>query len=327
MAGVAGKVSRIVATLVLDGLRRTVPEALEDQKAVAAVMGAGDEGVPLAPYRAILRAAYAHDGGKALLGAGETLRELQHPLLFVLLNSDSPTLLIEKEMRLSAFFHSRHQVLIEEANDTNIVLRHASTIDEPTQAVDNLASCAQHLVLLEEIGCHDLRLRFPDSTEPERWVYERRTLSTPPAGGGYDRWHFAWSKLVPSRRPMEGLDEMLLGGTREPELAEEEDAIASVRRIIRRDLGRTWKIGDVAAALDVSTRSLQRSLAALGDRYSDVVDRTRNLEAARLLRQSELSITEIGYICGFADSAHFSRSFKKRHGVSPSAFRAEGQHD
>lgn len=325
MTGVAGKVSRIVATLVLDGLRRTVPEALGDEEAVAAVMGAGDEGVPLAPYRSILRAAFSHDGGKALLGAGERLRELQHPWLFVLLNSDSPTLLIEKEMRLSAFFHSRHQVLIEEVSDTSIRLRHASTTDEPTQAVDNLASCGQHLVLLEEIGCRHLRLRFPDSSEPERWVYDDGTLTPPPAGGGYDRWLFAWTAFVPSRRPMVGLDEMLLGGSGERELAEEEDVAAAVRRIIRRDLGRTWKIADVAAALDLSTRSLQRSLAALGDRYSDVVDRTRNLEAARLLRQSELSITEIGYICGFADSAHFSRSFKKRHGLSPSAYRADGQ--
>jgi AraC family transcriptional regulator len=51
------------------------------------------------------------------------------------------------------------------------------------------------------------------------------------------------------------------------------------------------------------------------------VDRIRDEEAARLLRDSDLSITETGYVCGFADSAHFSLSFKKRHGASPSAYR------
>lgn len=80
----------------------------------------------------------------------------------------------------------------------------------------------------------------------------------------------------------------------------------------------------MAEALGTSPRSLQRSLAALGERYSDVADRIRNDEAARLLSDSALSITEVGYVCGFADSAHFSRALKKRFGRTPSAYRTDG---
>lgn len=42
---------------------------------------------------------------------------------------------------------------------------------------------------------------------------------------------------------------------------------------------------------------------------------------------AEVSITEIGYICGFADTSHFSRRFKQRRAASPSAFRAHAAAD
>ncbi len=121
---------------------------------------------------------------------------------------------------------------------------------------------------------------------------------------------------------MQGLDETLLAQVSEPELADDEGAAADVRRIVRRDLSRTWRVAEVAEALGTSARSLQRALAHAGERYSDVVDGIRNEEAARLLRATSFSLTEIGYICGFADSAHFSRSFKRRFQQTPSSYRA-----
>lgn len=69
------------------------------------------------------------------------------------------------------------------------------------------------------------------------------------------------------------------------------------------------------------TASSARSLASCGSSYSEVVGQVRNDEAARLLKNGQLNLTEIGYVCGFSDSAHFSRSFKKRQGVSPEEYR------
>ncbi|MEO0322902.1 MAG: hypothetical protein AAF447_08085, partial [Myxococcota bacterium] len=171
----AGSISRVVASLVLRGLADTAPEALADEAAVRAVVDGEGDGAPLGPYRRILEAAYASDGGRSLLAAGTTLRTLQHPLLFVLLNSSTPEVLIEKEARLASFFHSRHRVTIEDRSPTHLLLRHGSLADPPEPA-ENLASCGQHLALLEEIGCRDLRLRFPASTAPERWVLAEGSL-------------------------------------------------------------------------------------------------------------------------------------------------------
>ena len=47
--------------------------------------------------------------------------------------------------------------------------------------------------------------------------------------------------------------------------------------------------------------------------------------AARLLQTSEHSIREIADMVGYDDSAYFSRAFKKFYGVSPEAWRREGE--
>ena len=47
----------------------------------------------------------------------------------------------------------------------------------------------------------------------------------------------------------------------------------------------------------------------------------RITQAIRLLETSNMSISEIGAACGFADRAHFSRYFKQKTGRTPKAFR------
>lgn len=43
--------------------------------------------------------------------------------------------------------------------------------------------------------------------------------------------------------------------------------------------------------------------------------------AQKMLRENRLSVTEIAFLCGFADIHSFSKSFKKAFGISPAAFR------
>ncbi len=187
----AGRISIVVASLMLEGLKRSAPEVLDrNADDVSEVLAAGEEGAPLEPYRRILRDARVSAGGAAILRAGEALRGLAHPLLFVLLNSDAPRILIEKEARLAAFFHSRHRVVIDEESPTSILLRHVSEQGAP-EPTDSLASCGQHIVLLEEIGCRPLRLRLPESDDPERVVYDAGCFGEP-ASGQTSTWHFEW---------------------------------------------------------------------------------------------------------------------------------------
>jgi AraC-like DNA-binding protein len=84
----------------------------------------------------------------------------------------------------------------------------------------------------------------------------------------------------------------------------------------------------VAAAHHISPRYLQKLFAAAGITVAGCIkerrlERCRNdLEDRSLLRDS------IGTICarhGYIDSAHFSRLFKGRYGLSPRAFREQLQ--
>ena len=51
--------------------------------------------------------------------------------------------------------------------------------------------------------------------------------------------------------------------------------------------------------------------------------RYRLRESLRLLRETELPITEVVYSVGFEDLSHFSRCFKREYGISPRQYRRE----
>ena len=45
------------------------------------------------------------------------------------------------------------------------------------------------------------------------------------------------------------------------------------------------------------------------------------LEAARLLRFTDLTIGEVAFRTGFDDQLYYSRAFKRRYGESPTSYR------
>jgi AraC-like DNA-binding protein len=85
--------------------------------------------------------------------------------------------------------------------------------------------------------------------------------------------------------------------------------------------GGTPSTEDVADALHMSTRTLQRRLDDEGTRFSDVLDAVRQRVARDLLLDPSLSLAEIAYRIGFSDLATFSRAFKRWSGLPPGAFR------
>jgi AraC-like DNA-binding protein len=80
----------------------------------------------------------------------------------------------------------------------------------------------------------------------------------------------------------------------------------------------------VAAEDGISPRSLQKLFASANQSFSTYL-RSRRLERCRLDLSSpicaSLSISEICFRWGFNGSAHFSRAFKERYGVSPREYR------
>jgi len=83
-------------------------------------------------------------------------------------------------------------------------------------------------------------------------------------------------------------------------------------------------IGQVARAMCLSERTLQRRLAQEGVKFSTLLDEVRLQLASRYLEAGRASLTEIAYLLGFADPNSFFRSFKRWTGVTPDNYRQGG---
>jgi len=80
---------------------------------------------------------------------------------------------------------------------------------------------------------------------------------------------------------------------------------------------------NVAKALNLSLRNLQRKLHQADTTYTQVVEDVRHELARQYLEQSHLAINEICYMLGFASLSSFSRAFKRWTGKSPALYRSE----
>jgi AraC family transcriptional activator of pobA len=111
------------------------------------------------------------------------------------------------------------------------------------------------------------------------------------------------------------------------ERREAEDADVQLHRrfttLLEADFSAHHDAAHYADALAVPAAALSRALSRLTGRSTKelVTDRVM-LEAARLLRFTDLTVGQIAYRVGFADQLYFSRAFKRRHGQAPQAYRA-----
>jgi AraC-like DNA-binding protein len=81
-------------------------------------------------------------------------------------------------------------------------------------------------------------------------------------------------------------------------------------------------LSDVAALVSMSESSLTRFLKKwTGKTFVDNLNDIRIAEAVNRLRETSDSISEICYKCGFNNISNFNRIFKRRKGITPSAYR------
>jgi AraC family transcriptional regulator, transcriptional activator of pobA len=92
--------------------------------------------------------------------------------------------------------------------------------------------------------------------------------------------------------------------------------------VLERDYARHHDAPHYADELGVPQAALSRALVNVTGRTTkELITDRRMLEAARLLRFSEMSVGEIAYRAGYGDQLYFSRAFKRQFGEAPSAYR------
>lgn len=131
-------------------------------------------------------------------------------------------------------------------------------------------------------------------------------------------------------------DRPLVAANRELAAANDRIAVEYLARLQRDDLASRVKQAildhlpsgapsddQVAQALYMSTRTLQRKLKEEGTTFSETIESVRRELAEAYLRDPNLTLTEISYLLGFGDTSSFSRAFKRWTGQAPSAQRQQ----
>lgn len=92
--------------------------------------------------------------------------------------------------------------------------------------------------------------------------------------------------------------------------------------LVERDFRQPAGVQHYAARLGVTPTHLSRVCRKVAGRPAlDILTDRRHFEARRLLRDTNVQISEIARQCGFASAAYFTRAFRARTGQSPSEFR------
>jgi len=82
---------------------------------------------------------------------------------------------------------------------------------------------------------------------------------------------------------------------------------------------------ELANLLHISTRSMNRRLAAEGTTFRELGNRARHATACCLLDEGRLGIMPIALQLGYLDAANFSRAFGRMQGMSPKQYRARNR--
>lgn len=116
---------------------------------------------------------------------------------------------------------------------------------------------------------------------------------------------------------------------RNPKTQTDSEYAQRIDRVIdhlRANLHRPVKLAELANVACFSEFHFHRIFTAVsGETLNNFTNRLRLEKAARLLRYSAQSLTEIALDCGFSSSATFSRAFRSGYDTSPSQFRRSGE--
>ena len=286
--------------LVRLGLQR---EGLADAAPAAPATGAL---VPLQEKRQLLQALVQRHGPALLLRLGQGVRDARdEPTLTALTGARTAPELIERWQRLERFVHSRHRVVVLSDEPTGCVLRHVSlrSGESPTPAEDLLVF-GLLVGLLQRIGALDLRARFAGETG-----WRHRDVSAPPPVDAAT-WELAWQP--PALQSVTTMP--VLGDPAIPEAA---------RAALAADCAAPWTLPRLAQALGLAPRTLQRRLGEAGTTFSSLWTEVRLARSARLLLDGRESAAQVGYLSGFTDQAHFTRSFKRFTAMTPVVYRTQ----
>lgn len=109
----------------------------------------------------------------------------------------------------------------------------------------------------------------------------------------------------------------------------DQEFVANVNKYIEDNIDNSnFSVESLAGLLHISRVQLYRKMKAIMDvSVSDYILTVRLEKGKNLLKETQLTISEIAYAVGFSTPNYFSTSFKSKYKVSPSSFRDNGAYN
>lgn len=272
--------------------------------------------VPLDLKRAVVHAAVEQAGLAVLPLLGRGLHDLaREPAHLALTAGRSAASMLVRWQRLERYIHSKHRIQWLGLSPTSARVSHTHKDNGPAPlAAEDLVVCGVLCALLEANGLHSVRATAadielypkPDSNSVLQCVQQGQTSTWLLTWqGGLDKdsdldLTVSWAQVAPSTWSR--------------------FAFAAGDHVAR-CLPELVSVDDAAAALGMSRRTFQRTLAAENLSHQHIQSEVRFRLAGWYLLESEISMAEIGFVCGYSDQAHLTREFKRRMGVPPSRYK------
>lgn len=107
-------------------------------------------------------------------------------------------------------------------------------------------------------------------------------------------------------------------------LRREVDSIYKASRIIDENLSTSGTIQELAREVGLNTNKLQAGFKSIfGTTVNGYIQDRRLAEASSLIKNTDLSFSEIAYKVGISSKSYFSKIFRDRYGKTPSEIRAK----
>lgn len=263
--------------------------------------------VPLADKRAWLSHLWHAHGPDAIVRIGEAVHGMDdEPLRLALSLARDPADLLQRWQRLERFVHSRHRMRVTQPEPGWLRIRHVSL--DPQQAptpAEDLLVFGFLVALCELLKAPGLKARPAGAPG---WRRDHRIWTDGPWPDDVSTWELRWQAPAAPRAT-------------ETAHTDPDRWIAHLQARLAADPGRGWTVETLARETACSARTLQRRLANHGQSFTQLLSSARLIGAARLLTTGGMPTAEVGYVCGFADQAHFTRQFKRHTAMTPVLYR------
>lgn len=286
-------------------MMRLVAAGLARQGIVVPLPSSTNARVPQSLKRGVLQSAFSAYGPGAILGIADAARHMPpEPVVQALVCARDIDDLLARWHRLERFSHARHAIGAERIGGNRIRLLHrARDFGPPPAVAESLLVIGVLTILAELVGSADVTLM---TEAGEVW-----------------REHGQWRKIA-----LHEVGPMILtaklAAVTASRLGDDvcHDGLQPIRNRLTADPVRRWTVMNMSVDLGTTPRTFQRRLAKHAVTFSRLVTEARlQVAASHLCNSSTSGLAEIGFLAGYSDQAHFSRSFHRAVGTTPKAYR------